>query len=157
MTMMHEISHSFDRNRQRASFDIENPSRRKKYPQITAIYLPEVTSIFFETLFGLHLAQKYPGYRDIVESVMRKRLITNTASAEKTRIKTSLICVHEDKGFVPDTFLAYIKTPESAPGIKEDLIKESSLISSRKYAFAQLFVPTMLKTYLLDRKNGNSI
>ena len=152
--LMHEISHSFDKGILRRAKDPENPKAIEEIPQAVQFYLSETTAIFFETIFGQHLASIHPGYRTTINQNNRDRIITNSGSVERTRIAAGLVRIKEEKGYVPGNFLEILAGKSKEKKYRNALLKEKSIYESRKYALSQLFVPTMVKVYNQDPEKG---
>ena len=153
IVMMHEVSHSFDRGDIRLQHfgkDIFRP-----FSLATSFYLPETTAIFFETIFAEHLINKYPIYKNVIEKILGNRARHNLMSVDKTYVMSGLAKVKKEKGYVPDNYIALLKGEDIAKRVKEVVLNDNNLSYSRRYALALLFVPTMVKVYNENPKEGN--
>lgn len=149
--ILHEISHNFDRSSKRGELDKKG---RFNFPNATSLYLDETTACFFETIFGDYLLRKHPEYEGMVLSDRKERIITNGRCVERTRIASALVRIKEEKGYIPQDFLENITSKGTTDGIRKDLLKEKRLFTDRKYALAQLLVPTMVKVFRQDEVKG---
>ena len=153
IVMMHEISHSFDRG----DITLKRFGKNAFAPisLATAFYLPETTAIFFETLFAQYFINKYPAYKNTIDRIIGNRARSKLKSVDKTYVKAGLVKIKKEKGYVPENYLTCLKGEDLSKRVREVLLKEPNLSFSRRYALAMLFVPTMVKVYNENPKEGN--
>lgn len=157
ITLMHEISHCFDRNYNKITVNpehITDPRFVAKYPPVVSFYLSETTAIFFETIFAEHLAEKDPALQSSVDNLILSRICMNQLSVKRARALSALVRIKEEKGYVPEGFLSHITQKGVSETLRKDIISSHPLYQIRKYALSQFFVPTMVKKYNEDKSLG---
>lgn len=154
--IMHETAHFFDKSASKKAITLENlrDPNYEPLPQLTSFFLTETTAIFFETIFAQHLSKKAPNLQPLVDEIIEKRIGLNILAVEKTLAMTSMVSAKREFGFIPDGFLDYFADENKVQDLRDEIVFSPFLYHPRRYALAQLFVPTMLKIYNTDKEAG---
>lgn len=154
--IMHETAHFFDKSASKKAITLEDlrDPNYEPLPQLTSFFLTETTAIFFETIFAQHLAKKDPSLQPLADEIIEKRIGLNILAVEKTLAMTSMVSAKREFGFIPDGFLDYFADENKVQDLRDEIVFSPFLYHPRRYALAQLFVPTMLKIYNTDKEAG---
>lgn len=109
---------------------------------------------FFETIFAQYIGKKHPEYKKIADQVISDRIRRCYLQVGKVSTITDVIKIRNEKGFVPDNYLRILRGEHNAKVVREDMLQEKDVTVARKYALAQVFVPTMVKKYNEDPEAG---
>lgn len=157
--LVHEIAHGFDKNDEYGLDRQEILSKKSetRLPKTAETFLSETTAIFFEQLLSDYLIGLDPKNKTVADQVTRARIKTNTMMVNATGIKAALI--NERKNILA-TNPKIVDQIFNFYGVNKDkvldaIIDEPSMYEERKYAFAELLVPSMIKKYREDPVVGN--
>ena len=158
--LVHELAHGFDKKNNGISIVTDVGSlgidENKDIPKTAETYLSETTAILFENLLADYMIKQNPSNRAAVEQIMRKRIKSNRLATDSVGIKTSMMLAYKRSKIVFDerveTFSELFDI--DSEDFKESLKELPVLYYDRKYALAELFVPTMIKKYKENRIRG---
>ena len=159
--LIHELAHGFDKKVPEKSifFDknLDGKMDNKELPENAEAFLSETTAIFFECLLGDYLIKKNAANRVIVNLIISNRINSNRECVFYAGIKSALMVKKMEDGLVDENdFLQILASYDEDDGdfIKEMLKDEPFLYTDRKYAMAELLVPTMIKRYRENEEKG---
>lgn len=156
--LVHEIAHGFDKDEVDNSIvsnrDVVDVN--KDIPKTAESYLSETTAIFFENLLAEYLLKQSPNNRVAVEQIMRKRIKSNRLATDSVGMKTSSMLVYKRDRVIFDEKVEDFSNLFNIDleDFKTSLKNLPVLYTDRKYALAELFVPTMIKTYKANPEEG---
>ena len=156
--LVHEIAHGFDKDEYFGldRKEILSKKTEARLPKTAETFLSETTAIFFEQLLADYLVNKNPNLKVISDQVTKSRISTNSNMVNATGIKAALL---NEKKNILATSPRILDQIFEFYGVNKDkvidaIIEEPSMYEERKYAFAELLVPSMIKKYREDPVAG---